>query len=282
MLRVSRIVADSRHLTITALTTGAVRIKEAMKRGRGGPGIARRGAIFLPGELTAPLPIHAWLIEHRDGPILVDTGEYSDVNDTPFARFDVKPADEIHHQLAAHGVDPAALRTVVLTHVHVDHADGLARLPGVSALVSDVELRVVSSLEARVTRKLLRQPLPPGFDIRPVSLEDGPAVGAFRSSHALTADGLVRLVPAPGHTPGHAAVLVDRGDHHVLLCGDASYDLAQLLDRHVDGVSPDAGVALATIDTILAHARSHPTVILPSHDPDAARRLAAAEVTLPD
>jgi glyoxylase-like metal-dependent hydrolase (beta-lactamase superfamily II) len=176
-------------------------------------------------------------------------------------------------------VDPADLRTVVLTHVHVDHADGLARLPGVSALVSDVELRVVNSLEARVMRKLLRQPLPPGFDVRPVSLEDGPAVGAFRSSHALTEDGLVRLVPAPGHTPGHSAVLVDRGDHHVLLCGDASYDLAQLLDRHVDGVSPDAGVALATIDTILAHARSHPTVILPSHDPDAARRLAAVEVS---
>jgi glyoxylase-like metal-dependent hydrolase (beta-lactamase superfamily II) len=275
-------MAPSRQPAISVLTTGTVRIKAAMKRGRRGPGIARRAAMFLPGEWTDPLPIHAWLIEHDEGPMLVDTGEYAEVNDTPFARFDVKPDDEIHHQLAAHGVDPADLRTVVLTHVHVDHADGLARLPGVPALVTDVELRVVRSLEARVTRKLLRQPLPPGFDVQPVSLDDGPAVGAFRSSHPLTGDGRVHLVPAPGHTPGHAAVLVDRADHHVLLCGDASYDVQQLLDRHVDGVCPNAGVALATIDTILEHARSHPTVILPSHDPDGARRLEAVEVTRPD
>jgi hypothetical protein len=34
-------------------------------------------------------------------------------------------------------------------------------------------------------------------------------------------------------------------------------------------------VSVATIDRILEHAREHPTVYLPSHDPEAARRLAA-------
>lgn len=266
--------------SITPLTTGTVRIKSAMQRGRGS-GIRRRGAIFLPGDWTGPLPIHAWLIEHDEGPILVDTGETADVNDTLFARFDVKPEDEIHNRLASHDLAPGDLRTVVLTHVHVDHADGVARLPGVPVLTNTVELRFVRSLEARVTRKLLRQPLPPGFDPQPVDIDEGPAIGAFRSSHLLTSDGRVRLVPAPGHTAGHAAVLVDRGDHHVLLCGDAGYDLAQIVDRHVDGVSPRDKPALATFDTILEHARRHPTVILPSHDPDAARRLADTDVLRP-
>src|SRR3954471_20586235 len=96
---------------ITALNTGTVRIKRSMRRGRGS-GLRRRGAIFLPGELTGPLPIHAWLIEHDEGPILVDTGETVDVNDTLFARFDVKPDDEIHNQLASRDVRPTDLRTV--------------------------------------------------------------------------------------------------------------------------------------------------------------------------
>jgi glyoxylase-like metal-dependent hydrolase (beta-lactamase superfamily II) len=261
--------------TITPLTTGTVRIKTAMQRGRGS-GMRRRGAMFLPGDLTRPLPIHAWLIHHDDGPILVDTGETTDVNDTPFAKFDVKPEDEIHNQLAKHDVAPGDLRTVVLTHVHVDHADGLARLPGVPNLVSAAELRVVHSLEAKVTRKVLRQPLPPGFDPTPVDLDSGSPVGAFRTSHALTSDGSVRLVPTPGHTAGHASVLVDRGDHHVLLAGDIGYDLAQIEARQLDGVSPKDKVALATIDLVLEHARQHPTVILPSHDPESAQRLAAA------
>lgn len=268
------------NLSITPLTTGTVRIKSAMQRGRGS-GMRRRGAMFLPGDWTGPLPIHAWLIEHEEGPILVDTGETTDVHDTPFARFDVKPEDEIHNQLSRHDLAPKGLRTVVLTHVHVDHADGLARLSGVPALASARELRVVNSLEAKITRKALRQPLPAGFDPTPVDLDEGPAIGAFRSSHPLTGDGSVRLVPAPGHTPGHAAVLVDRGDHHVLLCGDVGYDLAQIEARHVDGVSPDDEVARATMDVILEHARQHPTVILPSHDPDSLRRLAATDVLRP-
>jgi glyoxylase-like metal-dependent hydrolase (beta-lactamase superfamily II) len=268
------------NLPIAPLTTGTVRIKSAMQRGRGS-GMRRRGAIFLPGDWTGALPIHAWLIEHDDGAILVDAGETTDVNDTPFAKFDVKPEDEIHNQLAAHGLAPTDLRTVVLTHVHVDHADGLARLPGVRCVTSAEELRGVNSLGAKVQRKLLRQPLPAGFDPEPVDLADGSGIGAFASSHLLTSDGRVRLVPAPGHTLGHAAVLVDRGDHHVLLCGDVGYDLAQIEERHVDGVSPNDKVALATIDMILEHARRHPTVILPSHDPDSARRLAATEVLQP-
>jgi glyoxylase-like metal-dependent hydrolase (beta-lactamase superfamily II) len=76
-------------------------------------------------------------------------------------------------------------------------------------------------------------------------------------------------------------VLVDRGDHHVLLCGDAGYDLAQIEARHVDGVSPDENAARATMEAILDHARQHPTLILPSHDPDAARRLAETDVLRP-
>ena len=39
------------------------------------------------------------------------------------------------------------------------------------------------------------------------------------------------------------------------------------------GVAPDPAIALATIDAILAHARQHPTIVLPSHDPESVARL---------
>jgi hypothetical protein len=61
-----------------------------------------------------------------------------------------------------------------------------------------------------------------------------------------------------------------------LLAGDIGYDLAQIEARQIDGVSPKDKVALGTLDVVLQHAREHPTVILPSHDPDSVRRLAAA------
>jgi N-acyl homoserine lactone hydrolase len=262
-------------IEITPLSTGSVSIKESMHRGQG-TGMRRRSAIFRPGPWTGSLPIHAWLIHHSAGAILVDSGEVATARDAPFARFTVTREDEIDRALAAHGVEPGDLRLILLTHVHGDHADGAARLPDVPVVVSEPELKLIQSLPARLTRTVIRQPLPPGF-APTAAAYDGPGIGAFSSSHLVTEDGRVRLVPAPGHTPGHAAVLVDQGDHHVLLAGDAAYDVAQLVDLHVDGVSPNDAVARRTMETILAHARLQPTVVLPTHDPGSAARLAAAE-----
>lgn len=262
-------------MRIHALTTGTVRVKDAMRRGTG-RGFGRRLRMFAPGPLSDPLPIHAWAIEHADGLLLVDAGSTAAARDAPFARFAVAREDELDRALHRAGLAPEAIGAVVLTHVHGDHVDGLVHLPGARVLVGEDELRAVPSAAARLTRAAVRQPLPPGFAPEPLRL-DGPPVGAFAASAPLTADGRVLVVPAPGHTPGHLAVLVRQDDHHVLLAGDSAYDQAQLLDRHVDGVSPRAAVARRTMETILAHARLQPTVVLPSHDPGSAARLAAGE-----
>jgi N-acyl homoserine lactone hydrolase len=265
-------------LRIVALTTGSVRVHDDMHRGRGA-GLVRRARILRKGPMGAALPIHAWLVKHpREGRILVDTGETHAARDASFAAFDVAREDELDHQLrAVANIEPAAVDRVVLTHVHGDHVDGLPHVAHAPVFASAREIAVAASLAARATRRLTHQPLPEPFAPRPLAL-DGPPVGAFPSSTPLTADGRVIAVPAPGHTPGHLAVLVVQPDHHVLMIGDAAYDLAQLQDLQVDGVAPRASVAKDTMSRILRHADGHPTVVLPSHDPDAARRLAATEI----
>ena len=45
--------------------------------------------------------------------------------------------------------------------------------------------------------------------------------------------------------------------------------------RRADAVGPKPRVYVETIDRILAHAREHPTVFLPSHDRDSVERLSA-------
>lgn len=264
-------------LRIVALTTGRVRVHDDMHRGRG-PGLVRRARILRSGPMGEELPIHAWLVEHpQEGRILVDTGETHEARDASFARFQVAREDELDHQLReTAGIEPEDVDRVVLTHVHGDHVDGLPHVAHAPVFASAREIAVTRGLAAQATRRLTHQPLPEPFAPQPLPL-DGPAVGAFPSSTPLTADGRVIAVPAPGHTPGHLAVLVVQPDHHVLMIGDAAYDLAQLQDLHVDGVSPKASVAKDTMSRILRHADGHPTVVLPSHDPESARRLAATE-----
>jgi hypothetical protein len=57
------------------------------------------------------------------------------------------------------------------------------------------------------------------------------------------------------------------------LAGDATYTQELLLRREVDGVTMRPGLALQTVKRLLAYARSHPMVYLPSHDPGSKRRL---------
>ena len=67
-----------------------------------------------------------------------------------------------------------------------------------------------------------------------------------------------------------------------MLAGDATDTLEQLHARRADAIAPDTAVHVATLDTILAHCAQHPTVYLPSHDPESAARLAAATTVRPD
>jgi N-acyl homoserine lactone hydrolase len=256
-------------MRIHALQTGVVEVSRALTTG---VGLTRRVKVLRRGAMVGVLPIHAWLIEAGDRLVLVDSGEVAGVRDAVFARFGVGPEDEIDRRVEAAGFGVEDIDLVVLTHVHGDHADGVARLGDVRVVISQEEARVVRSVEARLARRITGQPLPEGFAPEGIEL-DGGSFGAFERSKVV-ADG-VRVVATPGHTAGHVSVLVDQGDHHVLLAGDVAYDEAQLRAVQVDGVSPKAGVARETMRMVLRHAEMHPTVFLPSHDRDSAARLEA-------
>ena len=67
-----------------------------------------------------------------------------------------------------------------------------------------------------------------------------------------------------------------------MLAGDATDTLEQLLSKRADAVAPDPKVHVATLERILAHCAEHPTVYLPSHDPDSAERLAGSVTVASD
>jgi glyoxylase-like metal-dependent hydrolase (beta-lactamase superfamily II) len=260
---------------VHALTTGTVRVKEAFLHARSGP--TRQLRLFTPGPFSDPLPIHAWLIERDGRRILVDTGEVAGAEDIPFAKFSVAPGEELPQALAGIGTTAADVDLVVVTHLHGDHMDGAVHLDR-PVLVHDEEWRFQHSPMARAFQRLFHQPIPAGVAFEQLALDGGP-FGAFERSRALTEDGRVVAVATPGHTPGHISVIaVDDEGRHLLLAGDATDTVEQLRAKRPDAVGPKPKVHVQTLERILAHAREHPTVYLPSHDPDSAARLAGHTV----
>jgi N-acyl homoserine lactone hydrolase len=260
-------------LQIHALTTGAVRLKQAFlspSRGR-----RRQLDLFLPGPWSEPVPIHCWAVEHDGRLLLVDSGETATARDVPFARFEVSSEQELPAAMAAAGLAQGEVSQVVLTHHHGDHVDGLVHVRA-RAQISESELQFAGSAFSRLMRRVLRQPLPPGFAPEPLALDGGP-FGAFAHSRALSEDGRIVAVATPGHTPGHISVIcVDDAGRHIMLAGDTTDTLEQLHARRADAIAPDPKTHVATLETILAHCAQHPTVYLPTHDPESAARLAGA------
>jgi glyoxylase-like metal-dependent hydrolase (beta-lactamase superfamily II) len=172
----------------------------------------------------------------------------------------------------------ADIRHVVLTHLHTDHAGGLAHLVGQRIRVDRRELRDARGLMGRVQGYLPNR-WPQWIDFEPLRFEPRP-FGPFPERMPLTSGGDVFVVPTPGHTPGHVSVVVE-GPVSVFIAGDTSYTEDLLRDGVVDGVSPDEAVARQTMARIRELARERPLVYLPSHDPESAERLAAGRTLAP-
>jgi glyoxylase-like metal-dependent hydrolase (beta-lactamase superfamily II) len=246
-----------------------------------GPGLLRLVNTFRDRTWTQPLPILAWLINHPAGPIVVDTGECAASPDIAVGRFAVAPEAEIGPQLRRHGVDPAAVQTVVLTHLHGDHMNGVGYFAPERIVVSDREYRAATEGWAGwLFRNVVRQPLPQPFAPRRVIFTDRP-FGPFAQSYPLTVDGRVVLVPTPGHTFGHMSVVVVTDDVHYFLAGDVTYSEAQLREGYLSGNVLDARGQRASMEAIRRYAALHPTIYLPAHDPASPDRLAARTLLPP-
>jgi glyoxylase-like metal-dependent hydrolase (beta-lactamase superfamily II) len=267
-------------MRIHALQTGSVRVKASQIVGRG-RGLARRAAPLFDEVWSDELPVLAFAIEHRDGVILVDTGANAGLNDLPrwhpyfrlAVRFKIAREQEIGPRLRAIGASPRDVKTIVLTHMHIDHDGGLAHFPTSEILDSPGELKAASGIAGQIRGYLPRR-WPSGFDPRPLVLADE-SRGPFEKSRRLTADGAVIAIPTPGHTRAHLSVVVEDDDARVVIAGDASYTLAQMIADQLDGVSNDEAGARATLARLREFARERPTIYLPTHDPQSIARLAS-------
>lgn len=133
----------------------------------------------------------------------------------------VKPGDAIADQLATHGIAPSRVKTIIATHLHLDHVGGAQDFPNAEVVCSDVEL---SAYRVRPPANGYRAKDLETARLRPVYLGSGPSYG-FGASHDLFGDGEVVLLDAHGHTPGTVAVAIrarDRARCFVHI-GDAAY-----------------------------------------------------------
>jgi glyoxylase-like metal-dependent hydrolase (beta-lactamase superfamily II) len=193
-------------------------------------------------------PYNCLLIRAGGRLALVDTGMGAEQ-----ARHTGEPGGRLMDSLAASGITAGQVDLVIISHAHSDHIGGLTvaaggrRVPvftGARHYLWQAEWDFWTSEEglAQVPEVLAgaaRTHLPPLHQAGLVEL-------VSEETEVLAG---VRLLPAPGHTPGHLVVALTSGRDGALYLGDAVLDEANL--AHPDWVSvvewnPDMAVATRT------------------------------------
>ena len=178
-----------------------------------------------PGHLVA----RCLLIEDASGLILIDTGFGTGDVARPArlgpARFllspRLEPAETALVQVRALGYDPGDVRHVLVTHLDLDHAGGLADFPHAQVHLHAAELEVVR-----------RRPLAARLRYRSTQWDHGPLWAEHSESgepwygfeRVKLIDGLdveIAMVPLFGHTAGHSGYAIRSGDRWLLHAGDA-------------------------------------------------------------
>ena len=235
------------------------------------------------------VPVPAFLIHHPSaGPVLVDTGLHPSIASggqenfgglaNRFGRPSLEPGEDVPSQLRAKGIEPREVATVVMTHLHVDHASAMSEFPESTFVFSAAEWEDAAHGSKPSLNGYRRSHYDLAFDYRTVDF-DGQAIGSYATfgrTFDLFGDGSVRLAFTPGHSAGHCSVICRLASADFVIGGDAVYFLGQLEGNEPLAPRPfDAHNLRRSVQELrLFHAQFPAAVITPGHDPEFYSRLA--------
>ena len=157
------------------------------------------------------LPVQAFLITHPQGVLLFDTGlggEYP-----AFDRLLAPVRRSLEEALVASNVRLTDVQAVINCHLHYDHAGGNPLFPGIPIFIQAREHEAAGELAYLIPERVDF----PGVDLRLLQGEAQVLPG-------------VRVVPTPGHTPGHQSLVIEDRGGPVILAGQAAYTVAEFVD----------------------------------------------------
>jgi glyoxylase-like metal-dependent hydrolase (beta-lactamase superfamily II) len=186
---------------------------------------------FRPARRTS---VNTFLIQSKGRMALVDTGSGDYMGPT---------AGFVQRNLIAGGIDPKAIDTVLLTHMHPDHSAGLTDMSNGELLFPNAELAMhenepahwfdngalakASEREAKLFFQAGREQVAP-YKKRTRLFKQGEVFPG------------VTAIPSHGHTPGHTAFLVASGNEQLMIWGDTVHV------PEVQTAIPEAGMAFDT------------------------------------
>ena len=217
---------------------------------------------YATGAAELILWIQAFVLETPTRRIVVDTCMGNDKPRTGL------PDTDFLQRFEAAGFPRESLDTVLCTHLHNDHVGWNTRLedgrwvptfPNARYLIGKAEHGHWSQNLEGDDALILQQSVEPLLDAKLVDLVE--------SDHRICDE--VRLVPTPGHTPGHVSVSIESQGRRGIITGDMIHNPAQIArPEWASFVDYDSEAGVATRRRVLEGLADQPTLVLGTHFPE--------------
>jgi glyoxylase-like metal-dependent hydrolase (beta-lactamase superfamily II) len=269
--------ASGQPLRVHLVSTGGVTVKTKFRDARMKDLLAKID-LMLDQKFTDWLPIWVMIIEHPEGIFVIDTGENSHINDPDYFKafgrmvrwfnttqykFKVERDEEIDRQLESLAIPNEKIKAVILTHLHLDHVDGLRHFPQIPIIVNKAEWqKPYGDLPALY---------PPWFKPELVELKE--SYDVFDKAYFITGARDIVLVETPGHTWHHCSLILKTAQCHIVFGADVCYTQQQLVDQKYAGANASHKLSVDTYSKLQVFCKNHHAVFIPSHEAAAAERL---------
>ncbi len=218
---------------------------------------------FVDEEDRMRLSIHALLVEAPGLRLMVDT---CIGNDKARGITGKRPlATPFLERLTEAGWSRDSVQAVVCTHLHVDHVgwntmleDGkwVPTFPKARYLIGRTELAHWRAETDKEMAEIL------GDSVQPIL--DAGLAELVEMDHVLTPE--VRLVPTPGHTPGHVSVRIESRGQSAIITGDMTHHPCQMGRPDWSPPFDSDGVASAAMRrTMFAQWADQPILVIGTH-----------------
>ena len=210
-----------------------------------------------------PIPLTVVVLKIGDKYVMIDSG-------SGVGQWQAN-ATNLPSNMKAAGIDRGQISTILVSHFHPDHVWGLMEKGTNAAVFPNAELIVSSTEYEWWTEPGRVEKFPEGR--KPAGKRIGDVFPTWKNwklveDNAEVAPG-VRLLAAPGHTPGHSAFLVTSGKDQLMVSNDAMY-VPALLAPHPDwqgAYDQDGATAVTTRRKLMDRVIADKMMVCGAHFP---------------
>jgi glyoxylase-like metal-dependent hydrolase (beta-lactamase superfamily II) len=232
-----------------------------------------------PGVDATPRPIIWFALTHPRGTVVIDGGNAPEVAVDPIGHWGkisewsittMAPEQAAVPSLRSVGIDPADVRWIVQSHLHLDHTGAVAQIgsfPNAQVLVTRAEYEWAHRPDAFNEITYVQADfVKPGVPW--VLLED------FEDGWDVFGDGVLRCWRTPGHSAGHQSFEVHLPSGQAfLLAVDAANNVGELEEGALTGVMVSAADFTRSAQRLRRLAWRAEAQIVTGHDPHQWREL---------